>query len=107
METLKINYPKIKGGSVYNENKSSFPFVYFFQLDAPTALTTLSNTEDGVNLAFQIEVYTDMGVNYARKIATDIRTFMISEGFLCKNFMPIITGSNVSRFVTRFGRLDV
>lgn len=107
VQYMKTIYPKLKSGMSYNENEAKFPYIYFFQIDAPTRGTTLSNTEDVVNLVYQIEVYTDMGNNEARKIANEIREHMISEGFRCKNFMPIINGSKVSRFVARYERLDV
>ena len=107
IQYLKSIYPKIEGGTTYSETDVHFPYVYFFQLDSPTVLTTLSNTEDGVRNVYQVEVYTDTGTNSARKIASDIRSHMISEGFRCMNFMPIVTPSNVSRFVARYGRLDV
>ena len=107
VEYLLGIYPKLYSGTEYDENKPKFPYMYFFQVDAPTRLTTLSNTEDGVNLVFQIEVYSNKGEYEARKIANDIRAYMIQDGFHCRTFMPIKTGSSVSRFVTRFDRLDV
>ena len=106
-EYMKDLYPKLKGGTVYPESEAKLPYMYFFQLDSPTRLTTLSNTEDGINLAFQIEIYSKDGNNNARKMAGDVREFMISDGFRCRTFMPVESASNVSRFVTRFERLDV
>lgn len=99
-------YPAVNGGTAFSE-KTKLPFMHFTQLDGSTKLTTLSNTEDGINLAFQIDVYTNTGMNLARNIANDIRAYMISEGFRCRNFMPIDQPSNVSRFVGRYERLDV
>ena len=108
MDYLKTEYPKIDGGTKADTEKiPSFPYVYFFQIDASTRLTTLSNTEDGINLAFQIEVYTDKGINKAREISNAIRNFMIEEGFICQTFNPVQIPSNVSRFIARYGRLDV
>lgn len=107
IQYLKGIYPQISSGTNYPEKYPSFPYLYFFQIDAPTALTTLSNTEDGIRSAYQIEVYTDTGMSKARKIANDVRLYMISNGFTCKTFMPANAPSNVSRFITRFNRLDV
>ena len=104
---MKSLYPSLKGGTTYNENEVKLPFMYFYLLDAPTKLTDLSNNEVGINLAFQIEVYTDKGSSQARKMANEIRQYMISQGFRCRNFMPIPSPSNVSRFVGRYERLDV
>ncbi len=106
-EYMKDLYPTLKGGSTYEEGKTKLPFMFFFQLDAPTQLTDLSNNEVGVNLAFQIDIYTNQGTNKAREMANEVRKHMISKGFKCRNFMPIINGSNVSRFVSRYVRLDV
>ena len=100
-------YPNFYGGTEYNEGNKKFPFLYFTQIDGSTVDVTLSNTEESINLAFQIEVYTDGGTNLARKMSNDVRNYMISEGFHCKNFMPLTTFSNVSRFVGRYERLDV
>lgn len=102
---MRTIYPSLKGGE-YQENPK-LPYMYFTQIDGSTRDTTLSNTEESINLAFQIEIYTDMGMNYARKMANDVREYMIKDGFRCKNFMPMNTFSNVSRFVARYERLDV
>lgn len=99
-------YPNFYGGSTYDE-KCKLPYMYFSQIDGATGITTLSNTEDGINLAFQIEIYTDNGINMARKMSNDIRSFMIENGFRCRNFMPLQSLTNVSRFVGRYERLDV
>ena len=106
VQSLKDEYPKLKSGQVYPDTPPKLPYLYFFQIDAPTVLRTLSNTEDGVNLAFQIEVYSDKDMNDARTIANKVRAYMIGEGFECKTFMPSQQPS-VSRFITRFSRLDV
>ena len=100
-------YPSLKGGTVYDENQPKLPFLYFYQIDGSTRLTTLSNTEDGINLAFQIEIYTKDGMNKAREMANSVREFMISKGFRCRAFLPMDGKSNVSRFVGRYERLDV
>lgn len=107
MEYMRDIYPNVKGGTSYNETKVKLPYIYFFLLDEITGATTLSNTEDAVSLSYQIEVYTDAGMNQTRKMAQDIRTFMIEQGFICRTFTPIQTASNVSRFVGRYERLDV
>jgi len=106
VEFLKEYHPKVKCGTSYSETVK-LPYVYFFLLDEPTRLTTLSNTEDGVNLVYQIEVYTTDGSDKTRKIAHDIRSYMVGLGFKIRTFMPVQTPSNISRFVIRCERLDV
>lgn len=106
MDFLKGEYDRVYGGQK-SETAPKLPYVYFFQINGSTKLTTLSNTEDGVNLAFQIEVYSDKGMNDARKIANSIREYMIADGFRCNTFRPDSNSTDVSRFITRFERLDV
>ena len=99
--------PNMAGGTTYSDGVK-LPYLYFHQIDGSTELTTLSNTEDGINLAFQIEIYTSEGINMARKYANDVREFMIENSFRCRNFMPLTASSTkVSRFVARYERLDV
>lgn len=107
MNYMKDIYPQIKSGTAYDENKVKLPYLYFFQIDGSTKLMDLSNNEVGVDLAFQIELYSDKGMNEARKMAYDVRAYMEAEGFRCRRFIPSQQLSNVSRFITVFYRLDV
>lgn len=107
MTYLEGLYPGIKGSTVYSESAPKFPYVYFFLVDAPTALTTLSRTEDGVDTSYQIEVFSDKGSSTARKISNSVRTFMVEQGFICKRFRPIERSSAISQFVSIYNRLDV
>lgn len=104
---MKAIYPDIKGGTVYEENKVKLPYLYFFQIDGSTKLMDLSNNEVGVNLAFQIEIYSAEGKDNSKKMASSVRAYMLENGFRCRTFMPFQSSSNVSRFITRFERLDV
>ena len=106
LEYMRSIYPSLNGGTTFSE-KSKLPFMHFVLLDAPTKLTTLSNTEDGVNLAIQIDIYSDGGMNLAKKMSYEVRNYMMENGFRCRTFMPIVQPSNVSRFVARYERLDV
>ena len=103
---MKSIYPALHGGTNYRDGESKLPYLYFFQLDAPTRLTTLSNTEDGISLGFQIEIYSDKE-NTSRIMSNSVREYMIEQGFRCRGFRPIQSASNVSRFVGRYERLDV
>lgn len=107
MTYLKGLYPDIVGSTVYSETAPKFPYVFFFQVDAPTALTTLSQTEDGVSVSYQVEVYSDKGSNTARKISNSVRLFMTDQGFVCRRFRPIERNSAISQFVSIYNRLDV
>ena len=108
MTYLKSLYPDIVGSTVYSETAPKFAYVYFFLVDAPTALTTLSQTEDGIDTSYQIEVYSDKGSYTTRKISYSIRAFMTEQqGFNCRRFRPIERGSSISQFVSIYDRLDV
>lgn len=107
MDFLKEKYPKIEGSTEYSEDAPHFPYVYFFLVDQPTALTTLSQTEDGVDTSYQIEVYTNKGGYEARKISNTVRQYMTERGFICKRFRPIARSSAISQFVMIYNRLEV
>lgn len=103
---MQAIYPYLNCGTEY-ETEDDLPYLYFYQIDATTKDTTLSNTEESVNVAYQIEIYTNSGMNDARSIANDVRNYMIGQGFMCRTFRPIQSPSNVSRFVARYERLEV
>jgi len=107
MTYLKTVYPTITGSTTYSDEEPHFPYVYFFEVDAPTRLTTLSQTEDGIETSYQIEVYSNKGTNDARKISNTVRHFMTDNGFNCERFRPIQRASAISRFVMIYSRLDV
>ena len=108
MEYLESIYPNIKGSQKYADKAPSYPYVYMYQIDGSTQEVTLSNTEEAVNLAFQIEVYSNKGDTITRKISTDIKNYMMTvEGFKCRTFLPAQNNGNISRFVSRYDRLDV
>lgn len=107
IEYMRGIYPNVSGGTSYNESKVKLPYIYFFLLDEPTRSLTLGNDEAVVNLIYQIEVYSESGQSQTRKMAQDIRNFMVANGFNCRTFRPIQSSSNVSRFVGRYERLDV
>lgn len=103
---LKTVYPEIEGGTEFTDTPSKLPYLYFFEVDASTRLTTLSQTEDGVDTSYQIEVYTK-GSNKGRQISNKIREYMVKNGFICRRFRPIQRASDISRFVAIYSRLDV
>lgn len=106
-EHIKALYPTLKSGQTYSENVK-LPYMYFTSFDGTTALSDLSNNEVARNVAYQIEVYSDTGLNFARKISNDIREYMIGQGYRCRAFLPLDSqDSKVSRFVSRYARLDV
>ena len=48
LKDLQKQYSSLKGGQVYKATPPSFPYMYFKQIGGDGALSTLSNTEDGI-----------------------------------------------------------
>lgn len=108
LSELQASYPEIKGSTVYKRTPASFPYMYFKQIDGSTALTTLSRTEDGINLGIQLEIYcTDSAAN-TRKMANIARATMLNLGFLCRYYEPMENAEDTSifRFVGRYEKLE-
>jgi hypothetical protein len=105
---LKESYSSIKGSTVYKATPPSFPHIYFKQIDGSTALTTLSSTEEGMNLGIEVQIYSSTSATDARKIANTTRGIMIGLGFTCSYFEPVENTGDTSiyRFVTRFEKLE-
>lgn len=105
---LQEEYPAMRGGTVYKATPPSFPYMYFSQIDGSTALTTLSCTEDGINLGLQTEIYSKVSAEDARGIANSVRGTMIGFGFRCIYFKPVanIGDTSIHRFMARFEKLE-
>lgn len=105
---LKEEYPEIKGGTVYKGTPPSFPYLYFTQIGGSTSLTTLSGTEDGIDLGLQTEIYSKVSAANARSIANSVRGKMVEFGFHCTYFKPVdnIGDTSIHRFVARFEKLE-
>jgi hypothetical protein len=105
---LTATYKTLKSGTVYKPTPPSFPYMYIKQIGGSTALTTLSGTENGVDLGIQIDFYSKVSAQDVRKIANTARNTMISYGFTCNYFEPIENTGDTSiyRFVARFEKLE-
>lgn len=108
LNDLLSKYSGLKGGTVFKETPSSFPYMYFKQIGGDGALSTLSNTEDGINLALEIKFYSNKSASEVRKIANSAREYMVGIGFHCDYFSPVenISDSSISQFLTRFSKLE-
>lgn len=104
---LQETYSGLKGSTVYKAIPPSFPHLYFRQIGGDTALSTLSNTEDGINLGLEIKSYSKTA-SEARKIANSTREYMVGIGFHCDYFSPVenVSDTSISQFLTRFSKLD-
>lgn len=108
LKDLQAKYSSLDGGQVYKETPPSFPYMYFRQIDGSTALTTLSNTEDGINFGCEIKFYSKKSVSEARNIANAAKEYMINAGFRCAYFSPVenISDTSIQQFIARFTKLD-
>lgn len=109
LTVLKDTYSSIKASQVYKATPSSFPYMYFKQIGAPTALKTLSGTEDGVTLAVEVKFYSKNSANDARNMANLAREYMVETlGFNVDTFSPLenVSDSSVYQFLTRFSKLE-
>jgi len=106
--SLQDSYPTLKGGTVYNSTPPSFPYMYYKQLDAPTALTTLSGTEDGITLSAEIKIYSKKNINDARNIANVARACLVGKYFHIDMFKPVenVSDSSVYQFVIRCSKTE-
>jgi len=108
LKTLQSSYSGLKGGTVYSSTPPSFPYMYYKQLNAPTAATTLSGTEDAVTLSAEIKLYSKKSINDVRNIANLARAYLVGEFFRIDEFSPIenVSDSSVYQFVIRCSKLE-
>ena len=98
----------LKGGQVYKATPPSFPYMYFKQIGGDGALSTLSNTEDGINLGLEVKFYSNKSASEVRKLANSAREYMVGIGFHCDYFSPVenVSDTSISQFLTRFSKLE-
>ena len=68
LKDLQKQYSSLKGGQVYKATPPSFPYMYFKQIGGDGALSTLSNTEDGINLGLEVKFYSNKSASEVRKL---------------------------------------
>ena len=108
-KALKAKYKDITGSQIFKQTPAKFPCFYFKQLDGTTALQTLSQTEDGISVSYEIRLYSTVSAADVRKMANAAREYMIESGFNCIMFQPfenLIDGS-VYQFIGRFRKIEV
>ena len=71
-------------------------------------LSTLSNTEDGINLGLEVKFYSNKSASEVRKLANSAREYMVGIGFHCDYFSPVenVSDTSISQFLTRFSKLE-
>lgn len=108
LKDLQKQYSSLKGGQVYKATPPSFPYMYFKQIGGDGALSTLSNTEDGINLGLEVKFYSNKSASEARKLANSAREYMVGIGFYCDYFSPVenVSDTSISQFLTRFSKLE-
>lgn len=108
LKHLQSEYSSLQGGQAYKATPPSFPYMYFKQIEGSGALSTLSNTEEGINFCCEIKFYSNKSASEARKIANTAREYMTGAGFRCAYFAPVenVSDSSIQQFVARFTKLD-
>lgn len=108
LKDLQNKYSSLKGGQVFKATPPSFPYMYFKQIGGDGVLSTLSNTEDGINLGLEIKFYSNKTASEARKMANSAREYMVGIGFHCDYFSPVenVSDTSISQFLTRFSKLE-
>lgn len=108
LKDLQKQYSSLKGGQVYKATPPSFPYMYFKQIGGDGALSTLSNTEDGINLGLEVKFYSNKSASEVRKLANSAREYMVGTGFHCDYFSPVenVSDTSISQFLTRFSKLE-
>ena len=92
LKDLQKQYSSLKGG----------------QIGGDGALSTLSNTEDGINLGLEVKFYSNKSASEVRKLANSAREYMVGIGFHCDYFSPVenVSDTSISQFLTRFSKLE-
>lgn len=105
---LKALYSNIQGGTKFKNTPPSFPYMYFHQIGGEGTLSTLSGTEDGINLGIEVKVFSNKGATEARKIANSVREIMVEQDFHCDYFNPVenVNDTSIDQFILRFSKLE-
>ena len=108
LKDLQNKYSGLKGGQLFKATPPSFPYMYFKQIGGDGALSTLSNTEDGINLGLEVRFYSNKSASEVRKLANSAREYMVGIGFHCDYFSPVenVSDTSISQFLTRFSKLE-
>ena len=82
--------------------------MYFTQISGAGRLHTLSNTEEGMYVCYQVELYNKTSINDLRKMANNARVYMFSQGFRTETFRPMdnVSDRKINRFVMTFVKLE-
>ena len=91
LKDLQKQYSSLKGGQVYKATPPSFPYMYFKQIGGDGALSTLSNTEDGINLGLEVKFYSNKSASEVRKLANSAREYMVGIGHKLGEFVATRT----------------
>lgn len=106
---LQELYMGMDGSQEINGSPPSFPYMNFFQINGEGAIGTLSGTEDGINLAYEVRFYSRTSPNDVREIANSARAIMIEKlDFQCAYFrsMENVKDKTIYQFITRFAKLE-
>lgn len=107
-EDFPQTYPKLTGGMKYTNTPPSFPWMYMVQIDGRGTAYTLSNGENAVYLAYQIELYEKESLGRCRLMANKCREWLVGSGFQITYFNPVdnVSDRSINRFVIRVAKIE-
>lgn len=107
LESLQDAYIGIDGSQKYTLSPPSFPYMYFKQIGGGGSIETLSGTEDGIELAIEIRLYSKK--SDVRNMANTAREWAVEEGFHIDYFSPEdnISDISINQFILRISKTDV
>ncbi len=107
-EEFPQTYPKLTGGMKYSNTPPSFPWMYMTQIDGRGTAYTLSNGENAISLAYQIEFYDKESLGRCRLMANKAREWLVGTGFQITYFNPVdnVSDRSINRFVIRVTKFE-
>ncbi len=104
---LQTEYIGMGGSQKHTLSPPVFPYMYFKQIGGSGALETLSGTEEGIELAVEIRLYSKN--DDVRNIANKAREWAVSEEFHIDYFSPEdnASDSSINQFILRISKTDV
>lgn len=108
-DDFPTTYADMTGGSKYTNTPPNFPWMFMKQIGGEGTAYTLSNGEDAINLAYQIEFYEKTSANTCRLMANKAREWWVEQGFRITYFSPMdnISDRTINRFVIRVAKIEV
>ena len=104
------DYPAydMRGGMKYTNTPAHFPWMYLHQIDGSGTAYTLSNGEQAINLAYQLDIFEKVSLGACRDMANKARTWFVDKGFRVIYFNPVdnVNDRSINRFSIRVAKIE-